>query len=78
MIVLQEINNLAPSGSDFVDMPERTAPDEVVLNLMAHSVEVAHANGDASAQVCLWNCMCTLAFVRRTYHSFRLLLVFRF
>ena len=76
MIVLQEINNLAPSGSDFVDLQERTAPDEVVLNLMAHSVEVAHANGDASAQVCLLNCMCTLAFVRRTYHSFRLLVVF--
>ena len=70
MIVLQEINNLAPSGSDFVDMPERTAPDEVVLNLMAHSVEVAHANGDASAQVCLLNWMCALASVCRACTAF--------
>ncbi len=42
------MSELAPSGSDFVDQQERTAPDEVVLNSMAF-------NGNASAQVCLLN-----------------------
>ncbi len=60
------MSELAPSGSDSVDLQERTAPDEVVLNLIAHS-------GHASAQVCSLNCMRTLVFVCRTYHSFRLL-----
>ncbi len=63
------MSELAPSGSDFVDLQERTAPDEVVLNLMAHS-------GHASAQVCLLNCMRTLVLLCRTYHSFRLLSIF--
>ena len=64
------MSELAPSGSDFVDLQELTAPDEVVLNLMAHS-------GHASAQVCLLNCMRALVFVCRTYHSFRLFSFFR-
>jgi hypothetical protein len=59
------MSELAPIGSDSVDLQERTAPDEVVLNLIAHS-------GHASAQVCSLNCMRTLVFVCRTYHSFRL------
>ncbi len=58
------MSELAPSGSDFVDLQERTAPDEV-LNVIAHS-------GYASAQVCSLNCMRTLVFVCRTYHNFRL------
>jgi hypothetical protein len=52
------MSELAPSGSDSVDLQERTAPDEVVLNLMAHS-------GHASAQVCLLICMRSLVFVCR-------------
>jgi hypothetical protein len=64
------MSELAPSGSDFVDLQERTALNEVVLNVIAHS-------GHASAQVCSLNCMRTLVFVCRTCHSFRLLSFFR-
>ena len=59
------MSELAPSGSDFVDLQELTAPDEVVLTLMAKS-------GHASAQVCSLNYMRSLVFVCRAFHSFRL------
>jgi hypothetical protein len=70
------MSELALSVSDFVDLQKRTAPDDVVLNLQASSVEVVHTNGVASAQVCLLNCMCALVFVCRACHRFRLLMFF--
>jgi hypothetical protein len=54
------MSELAPSGSDFVDLQELSAPDDVLLNLMAHI-------GDSSAQVCLLYCMGALVFVLSTY-----------
>jgi hypothetical protein len=71
------MSELAPSGSDFVNLQEHTAPDDVELHSMALSVEVAHANWDASTQVCLLNWMCALAFACLACHSFRLLMFFR-
>jgi hypothetical protein len=57
------MSELAPSVSDFVDLQEGTAPEDVELNLMAHVVEVAHSSGDTSAQVCLLIRMCSHGFV---------------
>ena len=71
------MSELAPSVSDDVDRQERTAPINVELNLMAHSVEVAHTSGDASAEVRLLNWMCALMFACHTCHSFRLLMFLR-
>jgi hypothetical protein len=71
------MSELAPRGSDFVNLQEHTISDDVELHSMALHVEVAHANGDASDQVCLLNFMCALAFACRACHSFRLSMFFR-
>jgi hypothetical protein len=70
------MGEMAPGVSDHVDLQERTALDDVELNLIADNLEVAH-HGDASAQVCLLNWMCALVFVCRACHSFCMLMFSR-